>query len=99
MGEIVFNPLGGLKEIEGVCVVLLDACGDGEDIGIKDNVLGRKADFVDEAAVGAFADFNFVFVGGCLTVFVEGHDHGGGAELHDRPGVFLEGFFSFFERD
>ena len=34
-----------LDEIDAVIVVLLDAGGDGEDVGIEDDVFRRKADF------------------------------------------------------
>ena len=99
VGEVLLDPLRGVEEIEGVVVVLVDAGGDGEDVGVEDDVLWRETDVIDEGAVGAFADFDLVFVGGGLTVFVEGHDHGGGAELHDGPSVALEGLFAFLERD
>ena len=35
---------GGLDEGDGVVVVLLDAGGDGEDVGVEDDVLGSEAD-------------------------------------------------------
>ena len=39
-----------------VVVVLLDAGGDGEDVGVEDDVLGREADLLGQDAVGALAD-------------------------------------------
>jgi hypothetical protein len=33
----------GLDEVDGVVVVLLDAGGDGEDVRVEDDVLGREA--------------------------------------------------------
>jgi hypothetical protein len=38
-----------LDEVDAVIVMLLDAGGDGEDIGIEDDVLGRKADAVSSS--------------------------------------------------
>ena len=42
-----------------VVVVFLDARADRKNIGIEDNVLGRKADLLSKDAVGALADLNF----------------------------------------
>ena len=64
-----------------VVVVLLDAGGDGEDIGIEDDILGREADLVDQHAVSPLADLDLC-APGCgngLAGFVEGHDHHGGS--------------------
>ena len=98
-GEVFLDPAGGVDEVEGVVVVLLDAGSDGEDIGVEDDVFGREADFLDKDVVGAFADAAFVLVGGCLTLFVEGHDDGCGTVVEDVAGVFFEGFFAFFKRN
>ena len=91
--------LGGVDEVESVIVVLFDAGGDGENVGVEDDVLGIEADFVDEDVVGAFADADLFFVGGGLAVFVEGHDHGSSSVAHDVAGVVFEDFFPFFEGD
>jgi hypothetical protein len=42
----------GLDEVDAVIVVLLDAGGDGEDVGIEDDVFGREAD-AGQQLVGA----------------------------------------------
>ena len=39
-----------LDEVDGVVVVLLDPGGDGEDVGIEDDVFGRKADLLGQQA-------------------------------------------------
>ncbi len=57
-GQVRLDPARRLDEIDGVVVVLLDAGGDGEHVGIEDDVLGGKADFVDENVVGARADLD-----------------------------------------
>ena len=99
VGEVLFDPAGGLDEIDGVVVVLLDAGADGEDVGVEDDVFGREADAVHEQAVGAFADADFFGVGGGLAVFVEGHDDDGGTVAEDGAGLVEELFFALFERD
>jgi hypothetical protein len=42
-GQVGLDPARGLDEVDGVVVVLLDAGGDGEDVGVEDDVLGREA--------------------------------------------------------
>src|SRR3546814_4330562 len=49
--------LDGLDEIERITAMLIDAGGDGEDIGIEDDVLGRKA-VGDEQLVGSLANLD-----------------------------------------
>ncbi len=42
-----------LDEGDAVAVVLLDAGGDGEDVGVEDDVLGREARLLGQQLVGA----------------------------------------------
>ena len=57
-GRFCLIPAYGLDEIDAVVVVLFDAGGHGKDVGVEDDVLGREAHFVDQNAVGAFADLD-----------------------------------------
>ena len=70
---------GGFDEVERVAIVLLDAGGNGEDIGIEDDVLRRKTDLFGEQFVGALADGNLPFGFGCLSLLIKRHHH------HCRP--------------
>ena len=54
--QVLLDPAGGFDEINRVVVVLFDAGGNGEDVGVEDDVLGRESDLVDQDAVGALAD-------------------------------------------
>ena len=81
----------------GVVVMLLDAGGDGEDVRIEDDVLGREADLLGQEIVGALADLEFALGRFRLALLVEGHDHDGGAVaadfarmLEERPLAFLQ---------
>ena len=56
--QVGLNPARGLDEIDGVVRMLLDAGGDGEDVGVENDVLGGEANVVHENVVGARADFD-----------------------------------------
>ncbi len=56
MRQMAVDPGQGLEEIEPVAVVLLDAGGDREDVGIEDDVLGGEAHLLGEDRVAALAD-------------------------------------------
>ena len=79
--------------------MLLDARGDGEDVGVEDDVLGREAHLIDQHAVGALADLDLAREGVGLALLVEGHDHGGGAVALDQLGLVLELLDAFLHGD
>ena len=89
----------GLDEVDRVVVVLLDAGGDGEDVRVEDDVLGREADLLGQQPVGARADLDLALDGVGLAVLVEGHHHHGRAvAAHQRaPGRRNSASPSFIE--
>ena len=98
-GQVLLDPARGLDEVHRVVVVLLDARGDGEDVGVEDDVLGREADLVDQHAVGARADVDLALVGVGLAGLVEGHHHRRGAVAAHQAGLALELGLAFLQRD
>jgi hypothetical protein len=46
---------GRLEEVDSVVVVLRQACAHCQDVGVKDDVLGLKANLLNKDAVGALA--------------------------------------------
>ena len=52
------DDLRRLDKGAAVIVVFFDAGGDGEDVGIEDDVFRRKADLVHQHVIGAAADFD-----------------------------------------
>ncbi len=79
-----------------VVVVLFNAGGHGEDVGVEDDVFGREAHFIDQDAVGALADFDLALERVGLAFFVKRHHHGGCAVALDELGLVLELFHAFF---
>jgi hypothetical protein len=53
IGETFFHLARGLDEIHRVVVVLLDTGGDGEDVGIEDDVFRREVELTRQQFVGA----------------------------------------------
>ena len=79
--------------------MLLDASGDGENVGVENDVLWWEMHFIDKNSIGSLANADLFFVGGGLTFFIECHDDYGGAKFLDVPRAFFEFFFALFERD
>ena len=97
--QLRLDPPGRLEEGDGVAVVLLDPGGDREDVRIEDDVLGRKADLIDEDAVGARADRDFALGGVGLALLVERHDHRRRAVAADAPGDGDERLLALLQAD
>ena len=76
-----------------------DTSGDGEDVGIENDVLRRKADLLSQNPIGPLANGEFAFLGVGLTLFVKGHNDGGSAILADQSRLTDELGFSFLHAD
>ena len=74
-GQVLLDPAGGLDVVDAVVVVRLDAGGDGEDVGVEDDVLGREAHLHGQDPVGPLADLDAALERVGLALLVEGHDH------------------------
>jgi hypothetical protein len=89
----------GLDERLAVVVVLLDARGDGQDVRVEDDVVGREVELLAQQLVGALADLDLALLAVGLAGLVEGHDHHAGAEALDRAGLLQEVLGAFLEGD
>ncbi len=97
--QVLLDPARGFDEVDGVVVVFLDAGGDGEDVGVEDDVFRREADLFGEDLVGARADLDLALLGVGLAFFVEGHDDHGRAVLAAQLGLLDELVFAFLHGD
>jgi len=75
----------GFDERLRVVGVFLHARGDGQDVGIEDDVLGGEADFIHQQAIGALADFDLAQGGVRLSLLVESHHDHAGPVAPDQP--------------
>lgn len=53
------DKLSSPDEVDSIVVVFLHARTNGEDVGVKDDVIGVKSHFADQQLVGSTADLNF----------------------------------------
>src|ERR1700722_570381 len=95
--QVGLDPAGSVDKVNRVVVVLLHAGGNGEDVGIEDDVFWRESDFVDQEPVSTLADADLIFVGRGLAPLVEGHHDGRRAILQHRRSVVTKLLFAFFE--
>ena len=98
-GQVLLDPARGLDEVHGIVVVLFDAGGDGEDVGVEDDVLGRETDLLNQQAIGARANVDLALIGVGLALLVKGHDHRGRPIATDQLGLAFEFGLAFFHAD
>lgn len=56
---IYLDELGSFDEVDGIFTVLINACANGEDIWIKNDVIGFKSHFGKQQLIGSSADLHF----------------------------------------
>ena len=78
-GAALLDARNGLDEGLREARMLFHPGGDGEDVRVEDDVLGREAHFVDEQPERALADLHLAIGGVGLAGLVEGHDDDAGA--------------------
>ena len=99
MGQGLLDLGDRVDEVVGEIVVLLDAGGDGEDVGVEDDVLGRVVHRFGEDFIAALANRHHPLAGFGLALLVEGHDHHRGAVAHHFAHLGDEGVLAFLEAD
>ena len=70
-----------------------------EDIWIKNNILGRKTNFIDQNVIGPGTNLNLAFLGVGLAFLIKSHNDDGGTVLHAKSGVFAKNLFAFLHGD
>ena len=83
--QTLLDPRGGFDVVHGVVVVLLDPGGNGEDVRVEDDVLGRKAHLLGKDPVRPPADLHLPLGSVGLPLLVERHhDDGRPVAPHQR---------------
>ncbi len=99
MGQRLTDLPRGLDEGDAIAVVLLDAGRDGEDVGVEDDVLGRKIGLLGQQLVGARADRDLALERVGLALFVERHHHHRRAIGAHEASLAQELLLAFLHRD
>src|SRR5688572_21582727 len=81
----LFDDPRGLDKVDGVAIVLLHARRHGEDVGIEDDVLRRKADLFGQQLKSALANPHLLIDLDRLTSLVERHHNDRRAVTPDKP--------------
>ena len=88
----------GLDECSRIVVVLGHTGGDGQHVGVEDDVLGRETDVLQQPVCAACYR-NLAVVGVRLPLFVKEHHDGGGSHGLDMACLAQEGLLAFLQRD
>ena len=97
--QLAFNVFTGADKVLRIVVVLFNAGGDGEDIGVKNNIFRREAHLFGQNLVRPAANFDFPRAGIGLANFIEGHHHHGSAVATHLLRMLNEGLYALFHRD
>ena len=89
----------GLDEGKAVTVMLLDAGGDGEDVGVEDDVLRLEPGLFGQELEGATGNLDLALPGVGLAVLVEGHDDDGRTIGAAEPRLLQERFLALLHGD
>ena len=98
MGTLLANRACGVDEGFSIAVVFGNTGGNGQDIGVEDDRLGREPIFGEEF-VGSLGNLDFALVGVGLSPLVKEHHDGRCTIATDLAGLLQEMRFALLERD
>ena len=96
--QVFLDPTHGTDEINAVGLMFLQTSTHAEDIDIEDDILSRKSDACQQL-VGPFCNSNLTFVGGCLSLLVEGHHHHCRSQPTQFTGLANESLLTVLQTD
>ena len=97
--EVLANPSRGADKLQGIAVVLFNACGYRQDVGVEDYVERVHAHIFRQQLVGAAGYLHPPLIGRGLSLLVEAHHHDSRAEASHVAGVGEKDVFAFLQRD
>src|SRR5215211_3665543 len=84
------NDPGSFYKINSIIVVFFNACRDGKNVWVENNILGFKTYFFRENLICLFANGNSSLQGICLALLIKSHYHNGSAIGLADKGLFNE---------
>ena len=88
-----------VEVVGGVLVVFLDTGGNGEHVGVEDDVLRVESGDLSQQAIRASTDINLSLDGVGLTGFIEGHHDDPGAVTANEPCLVEKVGLAFLQAD
>ena len=98
-GKVVAYPCNRTNKFLGIVVVFLNACSDGQDVRVENDVKGIHAHLLRKDVVSTFGNFNSSFKGSGLSFFVKTHHNACSAKTFQSPCMFYKLLFTLFQRD
>ena len=98
-GQGLLDAARRLDKVEGVTVVLFNAGGDRENIGVEDNVFRRKIELLRQQTIGPGANLDLPICRIGLSGLIKRHDHHSGAIALTGARVFQKCRLASLERD
>ena len=96
-GTGFFYVRNGFDKVEGIGVVLFHASGDGENVGVEDNIAGLKADSLGEDGVCTLTDTHLVLDVCRLSRLIKGHYDDGCSVAPADLRLLDKALFPFFK--
>ena len=99
MGQVLLNVFNNVQKLNGIVIMFFNAGGDGENIGVKNNIFCWKAHFINQNPIGTLTNLKLAFSGISLTYFVKRHHDDGSAIAAHELGMFNKLINAFFHRN
>ena len=97
--QIIMNPTGCPDKIGCIVVVLCHSCGNGQHIGIEDDVVRIETDLLGKQRIGSLADADTPVVVGSLSLLIETHHNNGSPQSLDHASMLQELLLTHFQAD
>ena len=98
-GEVAPNPSRSLDEVNGVVIVFFHAGGNGQHVGVEDDVKRIHPYPFGQYLIGPLGYFYAALVTGGLSFLIETHHHDGSTIALHVFGMAYKHFLAFLQRD
>mmetsp|Transcript_39761 Transcript_39761/g.119534 ORF Transcript_39761/g.119534 Transcript_39761/m.119534 type:complete len:219 (-) Transcript_39761:1570-2226(-) len=96
---LLLDALSGVDEINTIVIVLFHSSANCKHIGIKDDILRRKAHFIHQHVIRTLANSDLLILLSSLTIFIEGHHNHSSSMLLQQSRLLLEQLLANFQGD
>src|SRR5215217_60090 len=99
MGQVFLNPACSIDKIYRIIIVFFQTRSNRQDVRVENDVLRRKAQFIDQDIIRPRTDLysSLIIVG--LSLLIKSHYHHGSTVVHNLAGTFPEFIFTLLQRN